>query len=94
MFLSLSDWKESKMDWRKAVKDILVSDNTKKIGIHLPLHVDIKSDVKPYQDIYKALVKQNAGKAFLQTTTELTRGPKMDLHDYLMQEDPNYAQCK
>jgi len=78
-------------NYRTKVHEILSGPNNKKIGIHLPKHLDLTKDGKAYVDIHDALVKQNAGKAYIQTTTELTRGPKLDLHEYLYDEDPEYS---
>ena len=79
------------LDYRAEVKKILTGPNNTKIGIHLPLHLDLNENHEAYREIHTTLIKHNAGKAFVQTTTELKAGPKMNLHDYLMQADKAYA---
>jgi hypothetical protein len=77
------------MKYAKLVKEILTSNNTKSIGIHIPLHLNLNTE-KPYKVIYQTLVAQKAGRAFVQATTESTVTEKQDLHDYLMQNSSEY----
>jgi len=77
-------------DYRKLVKDILTNAETKKVVIHLPEDVDISANDKVYQQIHATLIKHNAAYATIRTTTELRSKDPVDLHDYLLANDPKY----
>jgi hypothetical protein len=79
------------LDYRKEVKEILTGPNPKKIGVQIPMQLNDEIGEKFYHDVYNALQFHNAGKASVQTTTELTASEKIDLHDYLMTTDKHYA---
>jgi len=77
-------------DYRKLVKNILTNEETKKVVIHIPEGVDVATSDKVYQQIYATLVKHGAAYATVHTTTELRSGDPIDLHDYLLEQDPKY----